>query len=116
MKKNILLSGIMYIGEKKWRSYCFWYIIAYAALIWNMAIQRGHYTWEVFFPVKILAFFTAWLYGSVNYGIAHKEKIKHEKVLSLRKNIVFFLGVFGSIITIIFMSAILNIDLLWLMF
>jgi len=118
MKKNILLSGIMYIGGKKWRSYCFWYIFAYAALIWNMAVQRGYYTWEVFFPVKILAVFTAWLYGSVNYGIAHKEELKNknEKVLSMRKNVIFFFAVFGSILTIIFLSDILNIDLLWLMF
>lgn len=118
MNKNILLNGIMYIGRTKKRAYCFWYVVSYLIFIWNIAVERGQYNWGTFFPVKIVPIFIAWLYGSVNYGIAHKEefKNKNENVLSLRKNIIFFFGVFGSVLTIIFLSKILNINLLWLLF
>lgn len=112
----MLLSSIMYIGRKKWRAYCFWYMFAYAVLIWNMAVKRGHCSWEIFFPVKIIAILIAWLYGSINYGVAHKEELKGENVLSLHRNIIFFIGAFGSALTIIFLSKILNMNLLWLLF
>ena len=96
----------------------FWYMFAYTALIWNMAIVRGHYSWEIFFPVKIIAIFIAWLYGSINYGMAHKKELKgkNKSVLSLRKNMIFFIGAFLSALIIIFLSKILNMNLLWLMF
>jgi len=67
VKNNRVLSFLSYVGEKKWRAYCFWYLIGYLAIVWHVGIRRGDFSLSALFPLKILPVYISIFFAPVNY-------------------------------------------------
>ena len=95
-------KAVNWLGEKKWRGYCFGFMFSYIVQVFTMVFRRGDTSWYAFDPLRLLNFVLAYVIGLTLYGSVHKYDIVYMKKRMM--NVFIALGI------IIFLAVVIDLN------
>lgn len=103
--KDTWTKTINWLGDKKWKAYCFGYVFSYIIAVFTMVFRRGDTSFHAFDPFRLIHFVLAYVIGLVLYASTHKYSPEYVK--SRVRNVLVVLWI------VIMLAAVIDMNSNW---